>query len=63
MPESGGEVVEELLQVGVVMLVPLVEAEGLCGDVSMVRPSGGGWRSLAHVGEPEWCTRDPIERS
>jgi hypothetical protein len=63
MPESGGEVVEELLQVGVVLLVPLVEAEGLCGDVSMVRPSGGGWRSPAHFGEPVWCTLRPIERS
>jgi hypothetical protein len=63
MPESGGEVVEELLQVGAVMLVPLVEAEGLCGDVSTVRPSGGGWRSPAHVEEPVWCTREPIEGS
>jgi hypothetical protein len=63
MPESGGEVVEELLQVGVVLLVPLVEAEGLCGDVSTVRPSGGGWRSPAHVEEPVWCTRGSIEGS
>jgi hypothetical protein len=53
MPESGGEVVE-------VLLVPLVEAEGLCGDVSTVRPSGGGWRSPAHVEEPVWCTRGSI---
>jgi hypothetical protein len=63
MPESGGEVVEELLQVDVVLLVPLVEAEGLYGDVSTVRPSCSGWRSLAHVEEPVWCTREPIEGS
>jgi hypothetical protein len=35
----------------VVLLIPLVEAEGLFGDVSTVRPSGGGWRSPAHVEE------------
>jgi hypothetical protein len=25
--------------------------------------SGGGWRSLAHVREPVWCTRGSIEGS
>jgi hypothetical protein len=63
MPEGGEGTAEKLLLDDVVLLVPLVGAEGLCGDASTVRPSGGGWRSPAHVGKPVWCTKGPIEGS
>jgi hypothetical protein len=63
MLEGGGGTTEKLLLDGVVLLVPLVEAEGLCSGVSTVRPSGGGWRSPTHVEEPVWCTRGSIEGS
>jgi hypothetical protein len=42
MPEGGEGTAEQLLLDDVVLLVPLVGAEGLCGGVSTVRPSGGG---------------------
>jgi hypothetical protein len=61
MPEGGGGTAEKLLLDDVVLLIPLVEAEGLCGGVSTVRLSGGGWRWPAHVEEPMWCTRGSIE--
>jgi hypothetical protein len=40
MPEVGGEVVEELLQVGVVLLVPLVGVKGPYTGESTARPNG-----------------------
>jgi hypothetical protein len=63
MPKGGGGTAEKLLLDGVVLLVPLVEVEGLCGGVSTVRPSGCGWRSPAYVEEPVWCTSGSIEGS
>jgi hypothetical protein len=44
MPEGGGEVVEELLQIGVVLLVPLAGMGWLC-----VGGSTGG-RAAAELG-------------
>jgi hypothetical protein len=41
MPEGGGEVIEELLQVGVVLLVPLVGVKRPFTGGSTARPSGG----------------------
>jgi hypothetical protein len=40
--EGGGKVVEELLQVGVVLLVPLAWVKRLCNSKATARPSGGG---------------------
>jgi hypothetical protein len=45
MPEGGEGTAEKLLLDDVVLLVPLVGAEGLCGGASTVRPSGGGARA------------------
>jgi hypothetical protein len=42
MLEGGGEVVKELLQVGVVLLVLLVGVRGLCNGGATARLSGGG---------------------
>jgi hypothetical protein len=63
MPEGGEGTAGKLLPDDVVLLVLLMEAEGLCSGVSMMRPSGGGWRSPAHVEEPVWCTSESIEGS
>jgi hypothetical protein len=63
MPEGGGGTAGKLLPDDVVLLVLLMEAEGLCSDVSTMRPSGGGWRSQAHVKENVWCTRGSIDGS
>jgi hypothetical protein len=51
MPEVGGEVVEELLQVGVVLLVPLVGVKGPRTGESTARPNG---RQRKVVGERPW---------
>jgi hypothetical protein len=51
MPEVGGEVVEELLQVGVVLLVPLVGVKGSCTSESTARPNE--WQRKV-VGERPW---------
>jgi hypothetical protein len=46
--EDGGKVVEELLQVGVVLLVPLAGVERLCDGRVTARPSGRrNWSSSA----------------
>jgi hypothetical protein len=48
MPEGGGEVVEEPLQVGVVLLVPLVGVKRPCTSGSTARPNGRrDWSSSA----------------
>jgi hypothetical protein len=51
MPEVGGEVVEELLQVGVVLLVPLVGVKEPYTGESTARPNG---RQRKVVGERPW---------
>jgi hypothetical protein len=51
MPEVGGEVVEELVQVGVVLLVPLVGVKGPCTGESTARPNR---RQRKVVGERPW---------
>jgi hypothetical protein len=51
MPEVGGEVVEELLQVGVVLLVLLVGVKGPCTGESTARPNG---RQRKVVDERPW---------
>jgi hypothetical protein len=53
MPESGDGTAEKLLLDNVVLLVPLVGAEGLCGGASTVRPSGGGTEARRRCGG--WC--------
>jgi hypothetical protein len=40
MPEGGGEVVEELLRVGVVLLVLVAGVRGLCNCGATARPNG-----------------------
>jgi hypothetical protein len=50
MPEGGEGIAEKLLLFDVVLLVPLVGAEGLCGCESTVRPSGGGARACRRCG-------------
>jgi hypothetical protein len=50
MPEGGEGTAEKLLLDDVVLLVPLVGAEGLCGGESKVRPSGGGARACRCCG-------------
>jgi hypothetical protein len=50
MPEGGEKTAEKLLLDDVVLLVPLVGAEGLCGGASTVRPSGGGARGCRRCG-------------
>jgi hypothetical protein len=64
MPEGGREVVEELLQVGVVLLVPLVGVKRFCTGGSTARPSGGGalrsstlWSSYSSGGNWNWFAR------
>jgi hypothetical protein len=49
MPEGGGEVVEELLQIGVVLLVPLAGVERLCVSRSI------GGRAAAELGAHRRC--------
>jgi hypothetical protein len=49
VPEGGGKVVEELLQVGVVLLVPLVGVKMPCTSGSTVRPNGRRNRSFVGV--------------
>jgi hypothetical protein len=50
MPEGGEGTTEKLLLDDVVLLVPLVGAEELCGGASTVRPSGGGARACRRCG-------------
>jgi hypothetical protein len=40
MPEGGGEGVEELLRVGVVLLVPMAGVRELCNGGATTRPDG-----------------------
>jgi hypothetical protein len=42
VPGGGGGVARKLLRDDVVLLVPLVGAEGRCSIGSTARPSGGG---------------------
>jgi hypothetical protein len=50
MPEGGEGTAKKLLLHDVVLLVPLVGAEGLYGGASTVRPSGGGARACRRCG-------------
>jgi hypothetical protein len=50
MPEGGEGTAEKLLLDDVVLRVPRVGAEGLCGGESTVRPRGGGARACRRCG-------------
>jgi hypothetical protein len=50
MPKGGGEVVEELLQVGVVLLVPMAGVRGLGNGGATARPSFGGTKACRRCG-------------
>jgi hypothetical protein len=49
--EGGEEVARSLLRGDLVLLVPLVGAEGQCGVGSAARPSGGGLELAGAAGD------------
>jgi hypothetical protein len=51
VPEGSGEVARELLQVGVVLLVPLAGVKRLCNGGAMATPSGGETEACRAVGD------------
>jgi hypothetical protein len=61
MPEGGGEVVEELLQVGVVLLVPLIRVKRLGSGGSTARLNGRrNWSSPVLRGTSLGCEKTEL---